>query len=201
MDARRFTAGSLGNTGKPLAEESVQKGHEVTVITGKTDKQKDIAALNARAAVGSLADADFLAETFRGADAAYCMIQPNFAENDYPAYYRRIAGNYAAAVQKSGVSRVIYLSSFGAHQDKGTGIIIGAHDAEQILNRLSNVAVTHLRPAYFYYNLLSADLTEMYAAPHTGAMAEDYYRNKTAALGKVKLEDYAKEFAAVFQNS
>jgi len=31
-----------------------------------------------------------------------------------------------------------------------------------------------------------------------GALEEDYYRNRPALMGKVKLTDFAKEFAAAF---
>jgi nucleoside-diphosphate-sugar epimerase len=37
--------GSLGHIGKPLAQELVQKGHAVTVISSNPEKQKDIEAL------------------------------------------------------------------------------------------------------------------------------------------------------------
>ena len=61
--------GSLGHIGKPLTASLVQKGHSITVISSKPDKQKDIEALGATAAIGSLEDADFLAATFKGSDA------------------------------------------------------------------------------------------------------------------------------------
>ena len=37
--------GSLGNISKPLTKELVQKGNQVSVITSKQDKKKDIEAL------------------------------------------------------------------------------------------------------------------------------------------------------------
>ena len=65
--------GSLGNIGKPLAIELVQKGHSVTVISSKADRQKDIEALGAKAAIGTMQDVEFLANTFKGADTVYLM--------------------------------------------------------------------------------------------------------------------------------
>jgi len=150
-----IVTGSLGNISMPLTKELVQKGHQVTVISSKPEKQKDIEALGAAAAVGSLEDVGFLAATFTGADAVYVMVPPNFAEPDQIAYYRRIVSNYAQAIQQSGLRRVVHLSSYGAHLNKGTGFILGSHNAEGILNELSNVAITHLRPTYFYTNLFS----------------------------------------------
>ncbi len=269
----------------------------MTVISSKPERRKDIEALGAIAAIGSLDEADFLAAAFTDADAAFAMVPPNYAESNQIAYYRKIGGSYAEAVQKSGVKRIVHLSSYGAHLDKGTGFILGSNAVEGILDELPNVAVTHLRPGYFYYNLynfinmiksagfisanyggedkmvmvdptdialaaaeeletradskqvryvasdehscsetarilgdaigkpdlqwltftdeqmrdgletngipshIAANLVEMGAATHSGALREDYELNKPAAMGKVKLKDFAKEFAAAFQKA
>ncbi|HEY1200407.1 MAG TPA: NAD(P)H-binding protein, partial [Niastella sp.] len=150
-----IVTGSLGHIGKPLAEELVQKGHAVTVISSNPGKQQDIEALGASAAIGSLEDVAFLTEVFTGADALFAMIPPNYAEPDPVAYYRRIGSNYAQAVQGSGITRIVHLSSYGAHLDKGTGYILGSYHTEAILNKLPGVAITHLRAGYFYYNLFN----------------------------------------------
>jgi len=51
--------GSLGHISKPLAQELVQKGQVVTVISSKQERQKDIEALGATGAIGSVEGADF----------------------------------------------------------------------------------------------------------------------------------------------
>lgn len=145
--------GSLGNISKPLTQELTQQGHAVTVISSKAEKQQAIEALGATAAIGSLEDGAFLAATFAGADAVYTMIPPNFAEPNQVAYYRRLGENYAQAIQQAGVKRVVDLSSWGAHLDRGTGPILGSHHVEGILNELPGIALTHLRPTSFYTNL------------------------------------------------
>ncbi|AKD55836.1 NAD(P)H-binding protein [Spirosoma radiotolerans] len=286
--------GSLGHIGQPLATELVQKGHTVTVISSKPEKQHDIEALGAIAAIGSLDDVDFLAATFTGADALFAMVPPSYTEPDQLAYYRRIVGKYIQAIQQSVVKRVVYLSSYGAHLDKGTGLILGSHYTEGMLNELSDVAITHLRPGYFYYNLYNfvpmikeqgfigtnyggddrlvmvapsdiaavaaeeletpstgrqvryiasddllasevaqilgtaigkpdlkwvvftdeqvkdamtkagmpasfvAGFVELGACIHSGALREDYDLHKPTTMGKVKLADFAREFAAAF---
>jgi len=187
----------------------------------------------------------------------------------------------------------VHLSSWGAHLSKGTGMILGSHHVENILNELVYANITHLRPGSFYTNLyafagmikhagmmgsnyggddkvvmvhasdiasaaaeelqkMSADkkvryvgsdeltcneaakaigtaigkpdlqwltftneqtskglaengvpaylipyLVDLGASIHSGAMGEDYEVNKPV-LGKVKIEDFAKEFAAGF---
>ncbi len=289
--------GSLGHIGLPLTKELVQKEHSVKVISSKAEKQRDIEALGAKAAIGSVEDIHFLTDSFSGADAVYTMIPPgNFLDPgiDLMAYSRRIGENYAEAILRSGVKRVVHLSSIGAHLEKGSGLILGHHAVEVILNRLSEVAVTFMRPAGFYYNLygfvpmikkegiisanygademliwvspidiasaiadeivmplvgrkiryvasdeltgndtanilghaigkpdlkwllvsdkqrkasleaaglnpqIAAGLVEMFASQHSGILTEDYYRHKPAVMGKVKLTDFAKEFATAF---
>lgn len=145
--------GSLGNISKPLTHELVTNGHEVTVISSKQEKQKDIEVLGAKAAIGSVEDPAFLTAVFEGADAVYAMNPPDFTAPDQIAYYQNVAETYAAAAKNSGIKHVVYLSSYGADLPEGNGIIRGSHIAESILNALTGIAVTCLRPGYFYYNL------------------------------------------------
>jgi len=150
--------GSLGHIGKPLTKNLLEKGYQVTVVSSSAERQKKIEELGAVAAVGSLEDVSFIESAFEGADIVYTMIPPaNYWDQslDLLDYYRRLGNNYASAIKQSGVKRVINLSSIGGHLDKGNGILRGAHHVEKILNALStDVAITHIRPTEFYYNLL-----------------------------------------------
>ena len=290
-----IVTGSLGHISKPLTIELLQKAHKVVVISSNPEKQKEIEALGATAAIGSLEDVEFLIKSFTEADAVYCMIPPNnyFDQNfDLIEYYGRLGTNYATAIKQSGVKRVINLSTFGAHLQKDSGILLGAHNVQNILNELpSDVSITHMRPTSFYYNLygyldmiknqgaiitnygtqtkipwvspldiaaavaeefttpfsgrkiryvaseeltgeetarilgaaigkpdlkwilatneqvltgllgvgmnkeIAAGLVEMYASLQNGLLSEDYFNNKPAVMGKVKLKDFAIEFA------
>ncbi len=153
-----IVTGSLGHIGKPLTEELVLKGHQVTVVSSKAEKQNEIENLGAVAAIGSLEDVFFLENTFKGADVVYTMVPPaNYFDHnlDLIAYYERIGNNYVDAIEKTGVTIVINLSTIGGHLHEGNGILKGAHQVENILNKLSHdVSITHIRPTEFYYNLL-----------------------------------------------
>ncbi|MBS1600577.1 MAG: NmrA family NAD(P)-binding protein [Bacteroidetes bacterium] len=150
--------GSLGHISKPLTIDLIKKGHSVTVISSNPKKQKNIKALGASAAIGSIADVQFLATTFTGADAIYCMEPPvNFFDPNLNLieYYNQLGNNYKQAILQSGVKRVIHLSSIGAHTDKNNGILIFHFNVENIFRNLpDNVAIVFLRPVGFYYNLL-----------------------------------------------
>lgn len=150
--------GSLGNISKPLAIDLLQKGHTVTVISSNKEKRKVIEDLGAIAAIGSLEDVAFLTDTFAGSDAVYVMVPPNnyFDQNlDLFEYYLRLGNNYVTAIEQSGVKRVVNLSTIGAHLSEGSGILTGAYHLAKILDKLpEEVAITHMRPTSFYYNLL-----------------------------------------------
>jgi len=151
-----YSNGSLGRISKPLTEELVRKGHNVTVVSSNSEKKTEIEALGATAAIGPLEDAEFLTGVFAGADAVYCMVPPNnyFDHNiDLMAYYHLVGDNYVNAIKQTGVKRVIHLSSIGAHMEKGSGIILGHHYIEKVLNELADTNITYMRPVGFYYNL------------------------------------------------
>lgn len=151
--------GSLGHIGRPLTIDLVQKGYTVTVITSKPEKQKEIEALGATAAIGTVEDTDFLTNTFTGADIVYTMLPPSNSyfdkEFELMKYSLSIGNNYAKAILQSGVKRVIHLSSIGAHLEKGSGLILHHRAAEDIMDKLPGVAITFMRPVGFYYNLYS----------------------------------------------
>lgn len=165
--------GSLGHIGKPLTQELVRKGHSVTVISSNYKKQKDIESMGAFSAIGSLEDLDFITSEFSGADAVYSMVPPaNYFDQNLNllGYYHKLGSNYAQAIKQTGVKKVVNLSTIGGHLDKGNGILRGAHHVENFLNELpSDVAITHIRPTAFYYNLLP----EVYSAKENGFIASN----------------------------
>jgi len=146
--------GSLGHISKPLARELLQKGHSITIISSNPAKQKEIEAIGATASIGTIEDIEFLTAAFTGADAVYCMTPPNFTAPDQLAYYQKTGECYALAIQQSGICRVVYLSSYGAHLPSGTGFITGSYINEKILDAIPDIALTHIRPTFFYYNFL-----------------------------------------------
>jgi len=154
--------GSLGNISKPLALELVAKGHSVTVISSKAERQKEIESIGAKAAIGNMLDAAFLVKAFAGADLVYCMEtgdpkimqDPNFTLTDLINGIKQIVNNYKEAILKSGVKKVVHLSSIGAHTDKGNGTLLFHYYAEQILQSLpGDVIIKFMRPVGFYQNL------------------------------------------------
>lgn len=154
--------GSIGNIGKPLTIELVQRGHSVTVISSNAERKTAIEALGAKAAIGSMFDADFLSETFKGADVVYLMETMEAAGDmfdksvDFISTISKIGNNYKMAVEQAGVKKVVHLSSVGAHTNQGTGILIFHYNVENILRQLrDDVAIKFIRPVGIYFNMFS----------------------------------------------
>lgn len=152
--------GSLGNIGKPLTKLLVAKGHQVTVISSRLDRTSEIKALGAIPAIGTIQDTSFLTKTFKGSDAVYLMEVWEGIGNlydkdiDFLEAFKKVANNYVEAVHKSGVTKVIHLSSIGAHSDQGTGSLQVHHHVENILRTLpENISIKFMRPVGFFSNV------------------------------------------------
>jgi len=150
-----LVTGSLGNISKIIVEGLVKAGHSVTVITSSIERAKDIEQLGATALIGQLQDLPFVKNAFSKADVVYTMIPPIWQTNNWRKSQNEIAQNYKEALQASSVKYVVNLSSIGAHLKEGVGPVCGVYDLEQELNTLTGLHIKHLRPSYFYHNLLA----------------------------------------------
>jgi len=148
--------GGAGNVSAPLVKNLLAVGKQVTVIGRNASHLNELVRAGATAAIGSVEDPDFLAKVFKNADVAYTMIPPKFETDNWKKYVAGVAENYASAIRASSVKYVVNLSSVGAHLPEGAGPISALHYAERTLNSLEGVSILHLRPAFFYQNLLAS---------------------------------------------
>lgn len=147
-------SGSLGNIGKPLTAQLVKSGHDVTVISSTADRKDAIENLGAKAAIGSVSDADFLSKTFTGADALFAMTPPNMGGVNIIKNTTDAGGAFAKAIQEAKIKRVVMLSSIGADLPTGNGPIAGLYNIEKIYEKL-DPSITFLRAGYFYFNFFN----------------------------------------------
>jgi uncharacterized protein YbjT (DUF2867 family) len=288
--------GAAGHISQAIVPQLLEAGHTVTVIGRNESNLQALIRKGAKAAIGSVEDPAFLEKTFTGADAVYTMVPPNMGAADVKGAIEQTGRHYTSAIRASGVRYVVNLSSVGAHLPSGCGPVSGIHRVEQSYSSLAGLNILHLRPSYFYQNLLaniglikqagiigsnfsipdgrfpiahpsdiaavaaeallkldfkgishryissdetgtdaiaavlgkaigkpdlqwikftdeqaldgmlqaglpqdiSANYVEMGQAMDSGKMFEDYWSNKPVTSGKVKLEDFAKEFASAF---
>jgi uncharacterized protein YbjT (DUF2867 family) len=118
----------------------------VTVISSNPVKSQHIEQLGAKAAIGSLTDAQFVTTAFSGADAVYCMVPFDFSVADQDAHMKQIIANYVQAIRHTGIKRVVLLTGWAADLElAGTGMT-------EVYQQLKGVNVSELRPAIFYTN-------------------------------------------------
>lgn len=144
-------AGSLGNISRILTEKLVAAGHTVKVISSNAAKATEIEKLKAIPLIGSLADAAFLAQSFKDATAVYTMVPPDFSVPDYYAFADTIHQNYVQAIEQNQVKYAVNLSSIGV-AFAGVAPLTRYYDLEKRLNAVPGLNVVHLRPAMFYTN-------------------------------------------------
>ena len=187
--------GSLGHISRPLVQKLVSAGHTVTVISSSADKKNEIEQLGARAAIGSVADRNFLKSVFASADAAYLMSPPSFSAPDFRAFQKEVADSYVYALKQSKISHVVQLSSIGAHLRSGTGPIDGVAYLEEQLQTLQGLNVKMLRPGYFYYNLMGMNAM----ISHAGIMGSNF-GNATEKVALSHTSDIAEAVATRLLN-
>jgi uncharacterized protein YbjT (DUF2867 family) len=147
--------GATGNTGRGIIERLATQRHIMRAI-GRSEKRLRYAmAKGADPFVCDLADTDELTRAFEGALAVYVMIPPTLTSPDFRTYQELISDSLASAVEAAGVTHVVSLSSVGADKSEGTGPVVGLHNMEQKLNRISGLNVLHLRAGYFMENTFS----------------------------------------------
>lgn len=147
--------GATGHIGSRVTDTLLSKGKKVRVIGRDISRLQQHVNRGAVAAIGDLKDTSFLTGAFKGVEAVFAMIPPNFTVPNFRAYQDVVGISIATAIGNGGVTHVVNLSSQGADLPRGTGPILGLHEQETRLNALRGVHVLHLRPTYFMENLLA----------------------------------------------
>jgi len=165
--------GATGKTGSVVADILLYKGEKVRVVGRSVERLKRYQLKGAEIAAGDQGDIDFFTEALHGIEALYLLIPPKFDTDDFRAYYNYIGDAAVTAIRKSGVKKVVFLSSLGADRPEGTGPVIGLHDVEKKLIQLSDLDVVFLRSGYFMENTLgNMDIIRSQSI-NTGSMPAD----------------------------
>jgi uncharacterized protein YbjT (DUF2867 family) len=147
--------GATGNTGSKIANLLLDDGQKIRVIGRSDDKLKKFRERGAETAIGDQSDVAFLTKAFMGSDAVYLMVPPKLDTTDVREYYNKIGGVAISALNDSRVKKVVFLSSMGAELESGTGPVLGLHDLEAKLRKLTHIDIAILRPAYFMENMIN----------------------------------------------
>jgi NAD(P)H dehydrogenase (quinone) len=143
--------GVTGRVGSAIAENLLAQGEQIRAIVRNPEKAARWKDCGAEIAVADVDDPSALASAFEGMDGVFLMIPPNFAPApDFPETRKTLA-SFHAALAKALPKKAVYLSSIGAEQTSGLGLITSLHLLEQALRKLP-IAHAFLRAGWFMEN-------------------------------------------------
>jgi uncharacterized protein YbjT (DUF2867 family) len=181
--------GATGQTGSKIANLLLEKGKKIRVIGRSAEKLGWLKEKGAEVVVGDQGDVSFLTKAFSGSDAVYLLIPPKMDAPSVRDHYKELGDVAVEAIRKSGVQKVVFLSSLGAELDSGSGPIVGLHDVEAKLGKLKNVDVAILRAGYFMENTLMT--ASMIKSQHINGNATP----PDAPVAMIATKDIAKKAA------
>jgi uncharacterized protein YbjT (DUF2867 family) len=149
--------GATGNTGSVVAQELMQAGNRVRLVTRDATKAQHLVTKYPELAQVHTWDwqaVDAFETALEGSHAAYFMTPVGLLEGDLFRFRDEYSRRCATALRTLGTQRVVQLSSFGAHLSEDSGVLGGLQRAEQ---NLAGCVPEHiiLRPGYFWQNFRS----------------------------------------------
>lgn len=145
--------GATGHIGHVVVEDLLKRGHIVRALGRDEKKLHQLKLKGAIPMSLDFDDAASLTEAFQDVYAVFSLIPPTH-EDGYLSYQRRVSDAIIKACKDAHVTRIVNLSSLGAHLDQGTGVIQMLAWHEKKLDTLPNLTqCIHLRAGSFMENL------------------------------------------------
>ena len=148
--------GATGNVGSKTVNNLLGKGHTLRIIARHADKLQEFANKDGvEIHAGDSFDSSFLAQVMKGSDVALLMMPTSLEAQNAGDYQDKMGNAQIEAMKKSGIKKVLFLSSVGGHTEEHTGMVAGLARQELRLKQLEDVDVLILRPSYFMENFLT----------------------------------------------
>lgn len=183
--------GATGHVGSAVAEALLEAGEPVIVVVRAAEKEAAWRARGAETAVADVLDPDGLRAVFRRGRRAFLLNPPAAPSTDTEAEEHRTVAGIVAALEGSGLEKVVVESTYGAQPGRRCGDLNVLYDFEQAL-AAQPIPATVQRVAYYMSNwdaaldrarqgvlpsMLPADLKLPMVAPvDLGRAAADFLR-------------------------
>ena len=152
MDKTLFAiSGATGQTGSVVAQTLLSAGHPVRLLVRDPGKAAQWKEQGAQVVETDFTDHASLAQGLSGASAAYFMSPPDYHSADMFASTKKHCDVWRRAVEQSGLTRMVALSSVGAHLSANTGNIYTTYLTEHALSGFP-AEVHFVRAAWFMEN-------------------------------------------------
>jgi uncharacterized protein YbjT (DUF2867 family) len=143
--------GATGRVGSAVVSHLLENGQPVKGITRNKDKASELKGKGADVAIADAKDMESLVDAFRGGDILFIITPETGEEENVIEEGRLLLENYRNAMERSGIRKVVAISSVGAQHKKGTGNLQISYMLEHAFRDLS-VKQTFIRPAYYFSN-------------------------------------------------
>jgi NAD(P)H dehydrogenase (quinone) len=143
--------GLTGNVGGATARALLQEGNKVRGIVRERARAAAWEAAGVELRVADVLDAAAMESALSGVEGVFVMVPPYFAPAAGFPETRSIVAALRKAMAAARPPKAVYLSSVGAHQTRGLGLITQSHILEEEMSSLP-MANAFMRPAWFMEN-------------------------------------------------
>lgn len=143
--------GGTGHVGGAAAAKLLDAGEPVTIVTRDRRKTDRWEARGAAIAIVDVLDVTRLREVFRSSKGAFLLNPPADPHTDTDAEERRTAAALVAAIEGSGLERVVVASTYGAQPGQRCGDLTTLYELEAGVEASGIPAVIN-RGAYYFSN-------------------------------------------------
>jgi NAD(P)H dehydrogenase (quinone) len=143
--------GITGNVRGAVVRTLLAKGEKVRGIVRNPEKAAEWQKQGVELFKADYDDVDALTAAFTGVAGVFVMVPPNFAPASGFPETKATLKVLHEALSRAQPSKAVYLSSIGAEQTSGLGLITGSHLLEETLGDLP-FSHAFLRPGWFVEN-------------------------------------------------
>jgi uncharacterized protein YbjT (DUF2867 family) len=147
--------GGTGHVGSAAARALLDQGRPVTIVTHSADKTEAWRRRGAEAAVVDVRDVDRLRAVFRRGRRAFLLNPPADVATDTDAGERETVRCILAALDGSGLEKVVAESTYGARPGERCGDLTVLYELEQGL-KAQPIPATIQRAGYYMSNWASS---------------------------------------------
>ncbi|MET3582092.1 uncharacterized protein YbjT (DUF2867 family) [Mesorhizobium robiniae] len=143
--------GGTGHVGSAAAMSLLQQGEAVTIVTRDQAKGADWTRRGAEIAVADAHDSEVLRQVFRQGERLFLLNPPADPSTDTDVEERKTVAAITAALEGSGLRKIVAQSTYGARPGDRCGDLNVLHELEQKLHA-QPIPASIIRAAYYMSN-------------------------------------------------
>jgi uncharacterized protein YbjT (DUF2867 family) len=143
--------GGTGQVGSATARALLNEGQQVTVVTRDESHGEELKGAGAKIAVADIRDVDALRSVFQTGKRAFLLNPPADPSGDTDKEERENVAAIIAALEGSGLEKVVAASTYGAFEGERCGDLTVLHEFEQALEK-QPIPVAINRAGYYMSN-------------------------------------------------